>query len=1069
MRRVFVICLALGAIAVSAFAERTVKIESAKTSEYVQLDNGPVKDSEGDGIEQKKSEIVRFRGNVSITVTDGNSVSKISADEITYDKTRDMLEALGNVVYVHTTGKSGAERFTGNSLLFNIKKQEGVFLDGVVTQDTGSSDSDPYIIHSTVSGRNAGSTMAFKDGVLTTCDAEDPHWSINASRIWLLPGNEIALLNGLFYVGPLPVFYLPFFYYPADEMIVHPVFGYRSREGYFVQTTTYLIGRKPLAAKEGEKNTFANFLQSGTLKEQKQNGLFLTNLETDAKSTNGNYFKLMFDSYSVLGTMAGFDGSFSTDTLLKSVTLSSMFGFSKTMYPRKAGPEYSTYDAGGKENWNSSWIFGKKFPFRNRTNLSLQLDKSPVQFSLTMPFVSDMMFKEDFLDRSENLNWFTLLIPSMKDTDTTVATETSYAWTANGSITPDLSFASPWIKTASLSSVSGSLSFNSKTNTLLSGDDLTYAPDRIFFYPEMIKPDGKLSFGGTLFTTEFRGNTKKTQSGNKDRVSTGDLNNPFKEPEAKRTSGDTEVSKDKPASEEAKKNNAEFFPPAGISYAAETDGRKKSVFSLNWMASPAWAQELRYNSAKWNTPSDIDWNDFSSNYYQFRTTANLAGNYTFDTDFLSATSSLDLTGTYQNHPLLTGASYTTEAQKDVVRLADFKANTYKLGTTDTVKLSPFNRNDLFRPVSFSWSMTGSLLKNVFSGTVSDPSWKLKTIEWTDDYIDVHNTSFVAGVRVWDLAQTFTLTNNLPPLQESWAETASFNYGIGTLTMGSKYYDKNPDKNIKEMVWDPFTETISLKLPFGITLGQEYAWNIEKKEHSKLGFTGSWGWITGYYTISSTVPYVLKSGTGWILDGADPRFVPTTAGLTVSNGSTPFTLAIWKNRLTVASTLSSNLKFNLLKLTDSSLIFTPTLTFRIYDFVDISFSTNSSNDVIARYMQGLLHLPEPLPGESNPVVDLAKSFNFFNTKDRFASGFKLKKLDLAVVHYLHDWTANFKTSLAPKLKSSGGQFYYEFTPSITFIVQWKPITDIKTKVRSKEGVFTLDTASNATKATGNDSD
>ena len=39
---------------------------------------------------------------------------------------------------------------------------------------------------------------------------------------------------------------MPFFYYPKDEMIFNPVFGYKPREGYYVQTTTYLVGRKPL-------------------------------------------------------------------------------------------------------------------------------------------------------------------------------------------------------------------------------------------------------------------------------------------------------------------------------------------------------------------------------------------------------------------------------------------------------------------------------------------------------------------------------------------------------------------------------------------------------------------------------------------------------------------------------------------------------------------------------------------------------------------------------------------------------------------------------------------------------
>ena len=44
-------------------------------------------------------------------------------------------------------------------------------------------------------------TVAFKNGSLTFCDEENPHWHIDATRIWLLPGGEFAFFNALLYVG----------------------------------------------------------------------------------------------------------------------------------------------------------------------------------------------------------------------------------------------------------------------------------------------------------------------------------------------------------------------------------------------------------------------------------------------------------------------------------------------------------------------------------------------------------------------------------------------------------------------------------------------------------------------------------------------------------------------------------------------------------------------------------------------------------------------------------------------------------------------------------------------------
>ena len=52
---------------------------------------------------------------------------------------------------------------------------------------------------------------------------DDPHWHIDATRTWLLPGGELAMFNALLYVGYVPVLYLPAFYYPKDELVFNPV------------------------------------------------------------------------------------------------------------------------------------------------------------------------------------------------------------------------------------------------------------------------------------------------------------------------------------------------------------------------------------------------------------------------------------------------------------------------------------------------------------------------------------------------------------------------------------------------------------------------------------------------------------------------------------------------------------------------------------------------------------------------------------------------------------------------------------------------------------------------------
>lgn len=1027
-----------------AFAdERIVTIESARTSEYV-------KTGESDAPGEEAGSVIRFGGLVVISVTEGSSVSRISADEIIYDKKRDTLEANGNVTYEHTTGKSGSEKFTGKALLFNIKKQEGVFLEGIVTQDTGKTTSDPFVIHAESTGRDSSSTMAFKHAALTTCDAEDPHWSIKASRIWLLPGNEIAIFNGLFFIGPLPVFYIPLFYYPSDEMIVHPVFGSRNREGYFVQTTTYFAGRKPLPVKTGTDNSFGDFLGSDTLKEQKRNGLFLRNLETDAKTTDPDYLKLMADAYSGLGGMVGVDGSFTRDGYIKSVAFSGALGFSHTLYApdSSGGIYYSTYDAAGEQNYNYGWLFGNKVPFRYRSTFSMQMDKKPFNLSLSIPLISDPLFKSDFLNRSEDLNWFKFL--TEQDTLsklTTVSEESSYSWDIKGSVTPDVTGLNPWIKSFSISKVSGGLTFNSKTNSSLNAADLIYAPDRKFFYPELIKPELALSLSGTLYSS-----VKTANAVNNEKPDTSDLSNPFAS-----NSGESEKSGESKKAPAADQTDTDRFLPSGGTDLVPAVVPITDTYTIDYSIDPAFLQEIRYNSADWASPKDINWNSYESVYYQVKNTVSLTGTYNHDVNFFTVSTKLTFTNTYQDHPVLTGIKYDTEAEKNVLKLYDYKANVYLLTTTDSVKMVPFNRDPFFKPVSVSWNFTGDLIRNAFNGTVDHPSWKTDPFQFDRDYIDTHTATGVFGVALANYEQKLTVVSNLPPLLQSYTGNADFACPISTLNMNTKLFEKEND--YKQWFWDPFKATLSWKLPYGITLGQEYTYDIEERTPSRLNFTGGYGFFSAFYTLNNTVPYTFN-GSNWVI-GTDKHFIPSATGFTFNNSSKPLRLYSWKNRIFLQTNLMTDLQFNLLKLNESSFDFVPSITLKVYEFFDLTFSSNSRNDVIARYFQDWLDLPSPLPGERNMFVDIYKSVNFSNRRDREESGFKLKSLSVSVIHYLHDWTMNLTTTVKPELKESGGSYHYDFVPTVVFMVQWKPISDIKTTVKSEEGVFSLNTKDDTT--------
>ena len=182
--------------------------------------------------ERTGNDTIILEGDVQLTVQKGNNTSEISANKI-YDRKTEMLYADGNVEITTKSSSSGGETTTASSLLLNTSTLEGVFDDGRVVQTKSDALQLPsgstLIVFSDIFGKSESNVIAFKNSSLTFCDEPDPHWHIDASRTWLLPGGEFAFLNALLYVGPIPVLYFPAFYFPKDELIFNPVFGYSTR------------------------------------------------------------------------------------------------------------------------------------------------------------------------------------------------------------------------------------------------------------------------------------------------------------------------------------------------------------------------------------------------------------------------------------------------------------------------------------------------------------------------------------------------------------------------------------------------------------------------------------------------------------------------------------------------------------------------------------------------------------------------------------------------------------------------------------------------------------------------
>jgi hypothetical protein len=123
-------------------------------------------------------------------------------------------------------------------------------------------------------------------------------------------------------------------------------------------------------------------------------------------------------------------------------------------------------------------------------------------------------------------------------------------------------------------------------------------------------------------------------------------------------------------------------------------------------------------------------------------------------------------------------------------------------------------------------------------------------------------------------------------------------------------------------------------------------------------------------------------------------------------------------------------------------------------MDISLGVTSANGSIYRYFLDtpLFDIPDGLPviGETNLFKDLINSFRFDDDDLRRQSGFKLKTFNLSLLHHLGDWTAKLDMTLSPYLPT--GSREYKFNTEVSFIVQWIPISEIKSEITYNKEKF-----------------
>jgi hypothetical protein len=176
---------------------------------------------------EKGDELVLLSGDVDVVFTG----KKIRADEVRINITTGFISGNGDVTFLD----SGREYFA-ESFFYNVKTDEGHFFNA-------STRLKEYIYRGKVIGKvHESDKFVGQEVSLTTCSLEDPHYKLEAEKLFLYDDERLFIKGPSLDYGESSVLRFPYFYkWLKNPIRTSASFGKRS--GFILQNTYYPIAK----------------------------------------------------------------------------------------------------------------------------------------------------------------------------------------------------------------------------------------------------------------------------------------------------------------------------------------------------------------------------------------------------------------------------------------------------------------------------------------------------------------------------------------------------------------------------------------------------------------------------------------------------------------------------------------------------------------------------------------------------------------------------------------------------------------------------------------------------------
>ena len=1017
---------------VSTVGQRIITIESAMTTEYFTIDI-------------VNEEYARLTGDVVVSLRDGNTIHRIQAWEILYNRTRNVLSATGDVVYIREEGNT-IETFRGGSITVNLDNWSSIFIDGA-TERAVAGRASTYRFAGTVISRTEEEVTVLTRAEITNPANQEAFWSLNASRLWLLPGNDWAVLNAVLRVGNIPVLYLPFFFYPADQIVFHPVLGVRTRAGTFLQTTTYILGR-PRSTGIAENSITRIFAGDDDDSDLVREGIFLRTTGERVMRPGATRLSLLFDIYSNLGAYLGAELGLPSRGIFRDTNISAGLGLSRNLYRVGGGNVFTPFPGhDGVSEWNSSRLIFTEVPFRYRLRAQGSFRLNHGTMNWLFPFFSDPYVDRDFMQRSEALDWLGMLRGGATVYDgTEVTVPASYEWRISGSLNPPVRRFNPFINTLTVSNINSSMLFNRRISASYTGPTNPANPGRSFYFPHRFT---MFSASAAMTGTPLRTGAAPVQQVGPQEAPPGDALLP-----------DLPISPWAGLEEEdlalrILPDTYTFTPPV-LNQTFTLPLPSRFSFTVDYRLAPTTGTELQFRSsaANWREVDDINWSEVSTIQSTFRTDANL--NFNLSHAAYGVTVGFSGTGSWRDFLFLNEAAEEFAAANSVrsARNSAFNATYVRSAWNVANTFRPFFLSPVWGTTNFQHSVAGLLARTDVDVSGLNPQW-----DWVlgndVEHITRHQTSANFVARVRDVNQNLNITAELPPTAPSIAGNAAFRAGISETTMrGRVLFPYEGDEARNELIVDPFHFMQSFRLGPRSSFRQELVYDPREEIDGFASIISSLslGAFSTSFSALNAQPWRFNfHGSidpnlpdGWVQmpdRGLHPHqfrmgFVRTYAQTN-----------LWGNRLSFSFAVNTDLTFDLQRYTNSAFTFGLRARTTITNFLDLDISTSSENRTVFKYFQRLpvFNVPTNLyPGqETNLLIDLLNSFRFDNPELRRRSGFNLRAVNMSMIHHLGDWNARLTVRTTPFQVPGTNNF--RFGNEVLFLVQWVPIAEIRTEL------------------------